>query len=1006
MTDTASRRHFNRLLACLVLAAILQPLPSLAVPIFESAFGGETIREMLADGRYADVRDFAEERIRNNPGDGDMHAVLAYSLAALGDLEGAERSLLRAIELVVPEKRGDLRILHAEILLGLGDAAEAERQLRAVLETEPNNISALLEMGVLYRRTGDGVRSTDYFERVLRIEPGQETALRALFETYVARADYASIAKVSAAIPDDSPGKALGYYFDALALLRNDQPDYSAAADKLELAIALAGPSSEMLATLGWVRFRQQRLDDAAEALIRAVELTPNDFESQRLLGAVLLQGSRPNMAVGHLEQALAIRETVELRRLLARAYRSLGRNQEMAEQMLAIAGSSDRFGDQQASLTALYDYVGGDFEQSEQALRTALAEDPGASHLQFLLISSLLKQQRFEAAAREAQQAAVAFPDEQVIALNFFALARLGSKDYAEAQAALDTALAIDSEARTTRINLSTLYFRTGRYGSAEQQLERLLAANPSDSEARIRLARVMQGAGDFDRAERVLLGPRAEIPEARILLKELFLLSLRAGDAAAALDYANAIVAGSPGLFESHLLRSQALATLGRAMEAREAIDIGFRMTGETRGALAAAASLARVYGWHDQAVDYLRRREAQFGIEEPQLVKLYVIELIETGDTDKARDVLASGLGATDPDALFLTARSYIADGDQVRAERFIDAALAAGVSPAVIEQQRRGLVSALRLEELREDLERDDDDALRYRALAEAYEFSGDVDAAIAVYDSGLGKTPADEFFQLQIARLLMKKGDTDAAIDAANRLLGDSSTSEDTRFRAWTVIGMSREIRGETDRAERALKEATAPGSKVAAAHYRLATIKSDKGEMDEAVRLLRAAIELEPANVRNYLALAREYQRSGSMRESVSVYEQGLATIEDSVPLLNDLALTHLALGDTVNARTFATRALALAPDDAQVLDTMGQIHLQGRNPKSAIPYLERAVDSAPQSSLYRFHLGVSYLEAGSRDKARTELEESLAREADAPWAVEARRVLKAIGES
>jgi len=204
MPHLPDRSVVSRLCGCLVLAGVLLSAPASSDVIFAPVFGTPTLREMLQQGEYAAVRDLAEERLKDTPGDSDLHAVMAYALAGLGEWDSAEQSLLRAIELAPESQRDDLRVLHAEILLGLGDAAEAERQLHDVLSRDPENRSALLEMGVLYRRIGDGIRSTEYFERVLRVNPGDETALRALFEIYLGRGDYFSIEQLSRRIPDDS----------------------------------------------------------------------------------------------------------------------------------------------------------------------------------------------------------------------------------------------------------------------------------------------------------------------------------------------------------------------------------------------------------------------------------------------------------------------------------------------------------------------------------------------------------------------------------------------------------------------------------------------------------------------------------------------------------------------------------------------------------------------------------------------------------------------------------
>jgi len=1005
MTYLPDRTVASQLFGCLLVASMLLSAPAFSDVIFAPEFGTPTVRQMLQQGQYGEARDLAAERLKAAPDDADLHGVLAYALAGLGEWDDARQSLMRAIELAPEAQRDDLRVLHAEILLGLGDAAAAERELRDVLSRDPENRSALLEMGVLYRRTGDGVRSTEYFERVLRLDPGDEAALRALFDTYLGRGDYDSIEQLSRRIPEDSRAKALGYYFDGLAATREQPPRYADAAASFRRAVAIA-PAPEILSTLGWVLLKQQRLDEAARALTEAVNLAPDYFEAQRLLGVVLLQGGQPNLAAGHLEEALAIRETTELRRLLARAYLMQGRGDEVIEQLLASAENADQLADRQSGLQGLGQYASGEFEESEAALRAAVEQRPHAPHLRFLLISSLLKQQLYEAAAREAQQAVSAYPDEKVLALNFLALARLGSGAIDAAESALREALGIEPDARTTRVNLSTVYFRTGQFAKAEQELNALLDASPDDSQLRLRLARVHQAAGDFARAEQVLLSPDGALPESNGLLRELFLLKMRDDDFVGALAYANALISAYPRLFEGYLLRAQAYAAQGRPGEAVDSINEGFAAAGETQGALATAASLARVNGWHDRAVNYLRRHEAQFGMDDPTLIKLYALELIETGNTRKARAILEQGLGSTDPDALFLSARAYIADGDQVRAEEKIDAALAAGVAPAIIEQQRAALMTAVRLDELRTELENNDDEPLRYRSLAGAHEFLGDIDAAIDVYESGLGKTDEDPGFRVQIARLLYKSGDTERAIDAARALLNDSGIDEETRYRAWAVIGMSRAARGETELAERALEQAAVPGSRISEAHYRLAQIKSNKGETGEAIRLLREAIAIEPRTLRHYLALAGTYQRANDMPMSIGVYQAGLDAIPGSIPLLNDLALAQLATGDTGSALTTAQEALALAPDDPRVLSTMGQVHLQQRDPRAAIPYLERAVDRDPRSSLYRFHLGISYFQAGATARAKSELEEALARQSDAPWANEIHKVLRAIAES
>lgn len=995
------------LLFCVLLAPSFFVGTASAIPItIEPVFGELTVRQLLQQGQYARVRDIAQARLRDTPDNGDMRAVLGYAQAGLGNLDEARQNVLRAIELNSADNGDDLRVLLAEILVGMGETSEAERVLLEVVGRAPRNTRALIGTGLLYSRVGDALKAAEYFGRVLSIDPQSEGALNALLQIHMAQNDYAAVRRVARQIPAGSPSESIGNYFEAQTLIRQSSPDYGAAGELLENALAIAPATPETLTTLGYVLLKEGRTAAAVSRLSEAVDLAPDFFAAQKLLGTVLLALNQPQFAANHLQRALSIEESPELRHALARAYLAQGDSERGLKELMTALESTEQPSAKQSALEGLYSYTGGEFEQSEEALRQALEDTPEADHLHTLLVASLLKQQRFEGAAREARQALASFPEKRVLLLNLLALAELGSGAFDKAEAELLEALALDSDSTTTRNNLSTVYFRQGQYAKAQLELETILTANPNDLEARVRLARVFQASRQFIDAERALLDADGQVPRSGALLRELVLLKIRERDHTAALEYASAMVARYPRTFEGYLLQAQALASLGRETDAVYAIDTGFAEAGETQGALAAAASLARVNGWHELAVRYLLRHNAEFGLDDPNLRRLYAVELIEVGQTDNAREFIRDRLGETNPEALFLLAKSYIADGDQVRAEEYIDAALDAGVSAEVVENQRAELRVAMQTQNLKENLESEPDNALHYRSLAETHELVGDFDAAISVYEQGLGKAQSDSLFQTQIARLLLKKGETQRATEIASSVIRTEDLDEDTAFRAYAVLGMSWVTQREMAKAEQALTRATGDGSRLAPAFYELAKIKSTKGETAAAMNLLRSAIDIEPGSQRYYLALAALHQRSGSIEETVAVYEDGLARNPGAVSLLNNIALIYLNQGANDKALSRATEALELSPENPRILNTLGRVYLQDRAPEKAIRYFERAVDRMPASSLYRYHLGVAYYETGSMELAKVELEEALARQTDAPWAPDIRKMLQAIEDA
>ena len=1005
MTAYNSFRHPGWLaLGFLLLAFSLPPRSAHAIPItIEPIFGELTLRQLLQQGEYERVRGIAEARLRETPDDGEMLAVLAYAEAALGDLESARHSLERAIELSPPETADDQRVLLAEVLAGLGETEAAERVLVGITERAPRNTRALIGLGILSSRAGDAAGAGNYLNRALQIDPESTGALVALFQIHIAQNDFPAVRQVARRVPAESPSKAIANYFEAVTRIRQAEPDYPAAITLLENALQLAPPSPEVLTTLGYALLKSGQTAPGVARLSEAVTLEPQSFAAQKLLGTALLRLNQPRYAAAHLQQALAMEESDELRYALARAYLAIGESEKgLAELTRAMEGKDQSAGDR-AAMEGLYLFTGGEFEQSEESLRQAMQESPDADYLHAMLITTLLKQQRFEGAAREARLALAAFPEERVLLLNLLAMAELGTGAFQSAESNLLEALELDTDSATTRNNLSTVYFRQRQYAKAEAQLKGLIASDPENLQTKVRLARIYQAAGKFAEAEDILLGPDDQPPGA--LLSELVLQKMRQKDYTGALEYASSMVARSRRTFNGYLLQAQALTALGRESDAVYALETGFAEAGETQGALASAASLARVNGWHPLALQYLGRLNTGFGLEDPKLAKLYAVELIENGRTAQAREFIESNLGQGDTDALFLLAKSYIADGDQARAEEYIDAALDAGVPPRIVENQRAELRIAMVAGDLRQALDDNPEEPDRYRALSETYEVVGNLDAAIAVYEEGLGVAGVDNTFNTQLARLHLKKGNTQRAIEIAGDVVRRTDLDEETSMQAYSVLGLAWVRQKDTVRAEKALARATAAGSTLAPAFYELAKIKSAKDDIPAAMQLLRSAIAITPGDLRFYLALAALQQRSGDVAATIAIYEDGIAKNPAAVALLNNVALIYLNQGNDGKALEHATTAIEISPENPRVLDTLGRIYLQQESADQAIPYFERAVDRMPASALYRYHLGVAYYETGSMELAAAELRESLARQNDSPFAADIRRMLQAIGD-
>jgi tetratricopeptide (TPR) repeat protein len=136
-----------------------------------------------------------------------------------------------------------------------------------------------------------------------------------------------SVALFERALAVTSNNEVIHYHYGvALFELR----DLEGAVVQLERAMLLNPANVDARATLGRVRVKQGRAEQAEEQFRAALELRPRDAELHFRLGSLLVERGADEEAIGHLREALLANPTfAEARLRLARALARLGRGDE-----------------------------------------------------------------------------------------------------------------------------------------------------------------------------------------------------------------------------------------------------------------------------------------------------------------------------------------------------------------------------------------------------------------------------------------------------------------------------------------------------------------------------------------------------------------------------------------------------------------------------------------------------------------------------------------------------
>lgn len=250
-------------------------------------------------------------------------------LRALGYIGGATTSLAR-------QNLG-------EILYRRGNLAGAERELRAVVQSQPENLTAQLWLAKTLRDQGRAREALDVYEHALRLRGGRGEALIEAAELG-ATAGLAPAARriVDGAAAGADNASALAVARAILARAEGHAPE---AERELRSALARDPTSFDALSRLLDLLTSRGRMSSSSVALYRAAaERAPGSARHLALLGEVLIASGDPASATPVLGRALGLApDSAPLRIDLARAQLGERKSADALATLADAPASSER---------------------------------------------------------------------------------------------------------------------------------------------------------------------------------------------------------------------------------------------------------------------------------------------------------------------------------------------------------------------------------------------------------------------------------------------------------------------------------------------------------------------------------------------------------------------------------------------------------------------------------------------------------------------------------------
>jgi tetratricopeptide (TPR) repeat protein len=223
----------------------------------------------------------------------------------------------------------------AESLFRRGKYAAAERELRAVLESRPQDVDAQLWLAQTLARTGRSPEALRIYERAMSLPGAAEDALVEATELATTGGELETARRMIGAAPAgssvvhtargivaetnaDAPAAEREYRqalaleptsFDAAARLSDLLKNVGRTRDALaavERALSLAPDSPRLLGLAGDARLSVGDVAGAERAFVRALELAPDADTLRIALGRTRLAAKQPVRAIDALSRAAA----------------------------------------------------------------------------------------------------------------------------------------------------------------------------------------------------------------------------------------------------------------------------------------------------------------------------------------------------------------------------------------------------------------------------------------------------------------------------------------------------------------------------------------------------------------------------------------------------------------------------------------------------------------------------------------------------------------------------
>jgi putative PEP-CTERM system TPR-repeat lipoprotein len=562
----------------------------------ENQVAPELARALLVRGDFQRLsQQFGSTVLSDRSAEADLKVTLARMYGGLGQRDKARAAASAALA-AVPDY-GPANIFMARLRADTGDIDGSLDAIDRQLQQTPQDAEGWQVKGdllALGKRDTDG--ALEAYRQALKVKPDSVPAHSGALTVLLSKQDLEGAKAQLAELQKVLPRHPQTLYFSGNVALLERNLDRAQEISQQLLRVAPDNP--RVLQFAGAVEFERGSLVQAEAHLAKALQLAPGLDVSRRLLTMTHLRRAEPAKALTVLQPLLERPNPIAaVWSMKAQAHVQQGQLQEAEE---AFAQASKLNPDDARSQTALAvsRVLQGETDAGLAQLRS-LAADEDSSVADLPLIATLVRKRDFPGALKAIDELEKKQPDRPV-ASNLRARILLAQGDRPGAVKAFERALEIQPSFFPAAAALAQIALAEKRPADAQAIVDKVLAADPKNSQALIASAALKARAG-AKREEIVAMFTRAiqQVPTDAAPRLALINYQLAQKEVPAALSAAQQAVAALPD-------HAGLLDALGRAQAA----------SGDTNQAISSFNKLAQMLP--TSPAPYLRLADVQWAAQ----------------------------------------------------------------------------------------------------------------------------------------------------------------------------------------------------------------------------------------------------------------------------------------------------------------------------------------------------------------------------------------------------